>query len=171
MHRKIIKNSQLQNLVIFRHGKAERPYEASDDFSRNLVELGKKQSLAQASKLKELGFSPDVVIVSSAFRASQTWDMAAQVFADASPIITRELYLASPEFYLHKAISTGAKSVMIIAHDPGLHALCRTFLKGGARDQMSDLLRLDLPTAGVAWFQKDENAKSMMRLVASLRPD
>ena len=170
MHRKIIRDSQIQDLVLFRHGKAERPYDASDDFSRNLVELGKTQSLQQAIKLRELGFSPDVVLVSSAFRASQTWDMAAQVFPDANPIITRELYLASPEFYLRKAASTGAKSVMIIAHDPGLHALCRTFLKGGSRDHMSDLLRLDLPTAGVAWFQKDENAKSMMRLVANLRP-
>lgn len=170
MFRKIVKDSQIQNLVIFRHGKAERPYDANDDFSRNLVETGKKQSLEQAIKLKELGFAPDLVLVSSAFRATQTWDMVAQVFPDAIPIITRELYLASPEFYLRKAVQTGAAAVMIIAHDPGLHALCRTFLKGGAKDTKSDLLRLDLPTAGVAWFQKDEKAKSLMRLVANLRP-
>jgi|APTNR8051073442_1049403.scaffolds.fasta_scaffold03027_13 phosphohistidine phosphatase len=170
MIRRIIKESQIQDLVLFRHGKAERPYDAVDDFSRNLIETGKKQSLEQAIKLRMLGFSPDVVLVSSAFRASQTWDVASEVFADADTIITRELYLASPELYLSKAAQTGAKSVMIIAHDPGLHALCRTFLKGANKDEKSDLLRLDLPTAGVAWFQKDANTKSTMRLVANLRP-
>lgn len=170
MYKKLIEKSEIENLVLFRHGKAERPYEASSDFDRELIERGKYQAYEQAKRLYDLGFRPDVVLVSSALRASQTWDAAAPIFQDAQAFITRELYLASSEIYLQKAIATAKKNVMIIAHDPGLHDLCKAFLKGAPHDKDHDLLRLELTTAGIAWFKRDEKAKNKMALFAGLRP-
>lgn len=166
----IFKTTKLKNLVLFRHGKAERPYDAIDDFSRNLVERGKRDSINQAQRLCDLGFWPDIIISSSANRAKQTFEGAANVFKDVQSIITRDLYLASPEVYLNNAINANVENVIIIAHDPGLHDLCRHFMKYDEFDDEAKMLLFELPTAGIAWFKVDENVKSGMRLLHHLRP-
>jgi phosphohistidine phosphatase len=165
-----IENSQLENLVIFRHGKAQRPLEADDDFSRNLVQSGKNDALNQSLRLLELGFSPDVALVSSANRALQTFEIIKETFPHAREIITRELYLASPQIYWKFIIESGQKNVLLIAHDPGLHDLCRHFLRGGEETDDALYLAADLPTAGAAFFTRDLKAKNGLRLVKNLRP-
>lgn len=170
MFKKDILNSKLENLILFRHGKAQRPYDANDDFSRELIERGKKDSLAQAERLYNLGFWPDVALVSSALRASQTWDMASKVFEGVKSKITRDLYLASPEQYMKQVFKCGEANVMLIAHDPGLHDLSKVFLKGNELTPDAQYLRLEMPTSGIAWFRKDEAIKSHMRFITHLRP-
>lgn len=170
MFKKALENSKLENLVLFRHGKAQRPYDAPDDFSRELIERGKKDSLAQAQRLNNLGFWPDLVLVSSALRASQTWDETAKIYLGVKYIVTRDLYLASPELYMRLVIECGAKNVMLIAHDPGLHDLSKLFLKGNELTPDAQYLRIDMPTSGIAWFRNDAAIKSHMRFIAHLRP-
>lgn len=170
MFHKEIQNSKIENLVLFRHGKAQRPYDAPDDFLRELIERGKKDAFSQAERLKNLGFMPDLVLVSSALRASQTWDAAANFFPMAKVKITRDLYLASPEQYLKMILESGEKNVMLIAHDPGLHDLSKLFLKGNETSPDSQFLKLEMPTSGIAWFCKDDTIKSHMRFIAHLRP-
>ncbi len=170
MEENLFKNSVIENFVIFRHGKAQRPYDADDDYSRNLVERGIKEAKSQAQRLFEIGFVPDIVLVSSANRALQTWQAAKEVFPNAKEIITRDLYLASPNIYWHNALETKAQNVMLIAHDPGLHDLCRYFLKGNSETIDAHYLAADLPTAGIAWFKRDKDIKSGMKLISHLRP-
>lgn len=166
----IFENSKLENLVIFRHGKAQRPHDADDDFSRNLVERGINEAKAQAQRLFDLGFVPEIALVSSANRAMQTWEAASEIFQNTKAIITRDLYLAPPNIYMRAVLETGAKNVLLIAHDPGLHDLCRHFLKGNEETPDAHYLASDLPTSGVAWFRRDDKIKSKMRLMAHLRP-
>ncbi len=170
MFKKDLQKSGLENLVLFRHGKAQRPYDAPDDFSRELIERGKKDAFSQAQRLANLDFWPDLVLVSSALRATQTWDEAAKVFEGAKSKITRELYLASPEQYMKLILECGEKNVMLIAHDPGLHDLSRHFLKGNELTPDAQFLRVDMPTAGIAWFKNDDTIKSHMRFITHLRP-
>lgn len=170
MEENLFKNSLIENFVIFRHGKAQRPFDADDDFSRNLVERGIKEAKLQAQRLFEIGFIPDIVLVSSANRAFQTWQAAKEIFPNSEELITRDLYLASPNIYWQHVIDTKAKNVMLIAHDPGLHDLCRYFLKGNDETIDAHYLAADLPTAGIAWFQRDSKIKSGMKLISHLRP-
>ena len=172
----IFKNSAIENLVIFRHGKAQKIYDADDDFSRQLTERGQRDAENQAVRLKEAGFNADMALVSTAARAAQTWEKAHGVFPDCRAKLLDKFYLAAPKIYLNEAIACGEKNVMLIAHDPGLHELCRYFMFGGGAINSEDisneqaLLLFELPTAGVAWFTRDDNAKSGMVLKHYFKP-
>jgi phosphohistidine phosphatase len=162
----------LTDLVLFRHAKAVRPHEARDDFERGLTPLGQTQASAQALLLREAGFRPDLVIVSTAFRAAQTWEAAQSHFQDAPVRLTRALYLASPDVYLEAANLSGMGKVMLIAHDPGLHELARLFTNGkkGTSPEI-DQLRGELPTSGIAWFTSDAGAKNGFALKRYFLPE
>lgn len=161
----------LENLVLFRHGKAQRPYDAPDDFSRELTERGCDDALAQALRLKAMGFVPDIACVSTALRASQTWDQAASVFENCKTKLTRELYHASADKYLEVAKETLANNVIIVAHDPGLHELCRHFLRGSPEDNSNNLLHFGFPTAGIAWFKADAKNRNGFELLQFFDPN
>lgn len=165
-----ISKSKLENLVIFRHGKAENPFDANNDFERNLVESGTRDAKNQASRLFDLGFEPDTILVSSANRALQTFEAAKDIFPNAEVSISRELYLASIDTYMDEVLASNGRNVILIAHDPGLHELCRYFLKGEKETKETTLLKLELKTAGIAWFKRNLKRKSQMKLVASLIP-
>jgi phosphohistidine phosphatase len=162
----------LTDLVLFRHAKAVRPHEVRDDFDRGLTPLGITQANSQAQRLREAGFAPDLVIVSTAFRAAQTWDAASVHFPDVPVRLTRDLYLASPSVYMDAAHLSKKAKVMLIAHDPGLHELARGFTKGqkGISPEI-DQLRAELTTSGIAWFIADGRAKNGFSLKRYFNPD
>jgi phosphohistidine phosphatase len=161
----------LTELVLFRHAKAVRPHEARDDFERGLTPIGQAHAKAQAARLVEAGFRPDLAIVSTAFRAAQTWEAANEHFEGVPVRLTRALYLATPDIYLETARATGKGKVLLIAHDPGLHELARLFTKGqkGSGGEVDDL-RSELPTSGIAWFVADAAAKQGFVLKRYFRP-
>ncbi len=162
----------LTDLILFRHGKAVRPHEARDDFSRGLTPRGRVQTAAQAARLKAAGCDLEIALVSTALRAAETWDACQQSFPDAHVQLSRHLYLAAPAIYLSAAKASKASRVMIIAHDPGLHDLARTLMKGDpGQDQGQALLREHLPTSGVAWFCNDPGTPSGFRLKQFWAPE
>lgn len=161
----------LKDLVLFRHAKAVRPFEAADDESRNLAPRGRTDSARMAARLAAAGFVPDVALVSTAARTRQTWDIARAAFAPVDARWLDTLYLASPDTCLAAARSAAAGSVVLVGHDPGLHDLaCR--LAQGQTDSTGRLavLRQKLPTAGVAWFTADPGCASGFRFTAFLSP-
>lgn len=159
------KTLMLTDLILFRHGKAVRPHEARDDFSRGLTPRGRLQAAAQASRLKEAGCDLQLALVSTALRAAETWDACRPAFPDAQVHLSRPLYLAAPSIYLNAAKTAKASRVMIIAHDPGLHELARSLMKGDTgQDRGQTSLREHLPTSGVAWFCADPEASSGFKL-------
>jgi phosphohistidine phosphatase len=164
--------NMLTDLVLFRHAKAVRPHEVRDDFERGLTPSGVAQAKAQAARLAEAGFRPDLAIVSTAFRAAQTWEAADDLFHGVPVRLTRNLYLATPQIYLDSATASGKSKVMLIAHDPGLHELARLFTKGqkGVSPEV-DALRAELPTSGIAWFVADAGSKSGFSLKRYFLPD
>jgi phosphohistidine phosphatase len=155
----------LTDLILFRHGKAVRPHEARDDFSRGLTPRGRVQAAAQAVRLKEAGCDLQLALVSTALRAAETWDACQQAFPDAQIQMMRQLYLAAPSIYLNAAKSAKASRVLIIAHDPGLHDLARSLVKGDTgQDKGQAALREHLPTSGLAWFVADPSTSSGFKL-------
>jgi len=163
----------LCDLVLFRHGKAVRPDAAPDDFQRALTERGHQEAATQARRLADAGFVADIALVSSAVRATETWDEAARYFPVAEKRITRSLYLAAPETYRAAAETCGGTAVIVIAHDPGLHDLSCTLLmddRDGARSREGRALLDHMPTAGIAWFSR-ANGSANWKLKAHFRPD
>ncbi|WP_395778825.1 SixA phosphatase family protein [Aquidulcibacter sp.] len=155
----------LTDLILFRHGKAVRQHEARDDFSRGLTPRGRVQAAAQAVRLKEAGCDLQLALVSTALRAAETWDACQLAFPETQVQMMRMLYLAAPNIYLNTAKSAKASRVMIIAHDPGLHELACSLMKGDTGlDRGQADLREHLPTSGVAWFSADPSASSGFKL-------
>jgi phosphohistidine phosphatase len=162
----------LTDLILFRHGKAVRPNEARDDFNRGLTPRGKTQAATQAARLRDAGCVPEMALVSTALRAAETWDACRPIFGDPKVQLSRNLYLAAPAIYLKAAHACKASRVMVVAHDPGLHDLAKSLMKGDSSQEAGQMeLRVHLPTAGLAWFQADPDAATGFRLKQFWSPE
>jgi phosphohistidine phosphatase len=128
--------SFMKELVFMRHGLAMPAREpgARGDAGRRLLPEGKAQAEASSKRLKELGFSPLVIISSPYLRAMETADIAAALFPAARRVQEPALISPSPLQDILTAITTaadGAPSVLVVGHQPTLGALCGLMLGTG----------------------------------------
>ncbi len=141
----------MRRLLLFRHAKAERPLPGAEDRERALVERGRKDAAKIGAYMAAHALVPDRVLVSTATRTQQTWKSAEGAFkpAPAATMVDR-LYDATPHAILAaiKDVPAKAHTLMVIAHNPGLHELALMLIASGdveARER----LREKLPTSGL----------------------
>ena len=145
----------MQRLILLRHGKAESTPPSGGDFERGLTERGRRESALIGRALAEAGCVPDLVLVSTARRAMETWEAASAAFPKARMAPARELYHASPEA-LSEAIETASatsRALMIVGHNPGLHELSLAL----AANRRGRALGDGFPTAAAAVFEIDSD--------------
>jgi phosphohistidine phosphatase len=119
----------LQRLILLRHGKAENRAASGEDIDRELTERGRADSRAMGERLFREELIPDLVLCSTAARAEQTWEAAAPAFPPGVKVeYVRQLYNASADVLLEAARDAGAASVMVVAHNPGMHTLMAELL-------------------------------------------
>ncbi len=112
-------------LLLLRHAKSSWDDPDLPDHARPLNLRGHQAARAMAKEMRRLGLMPDVVMVSSARRTLQTlaalepWDTPPRI----EPMDT--LYLADAEDMLDilRASPAGARCVLLVGHNPGLHNL------------------------------------------------
>jgi phosphohistidine phosphatase len=146
---------------MLRHGHAARGT-GLQDFDRPLSVAGVEAAGRVAATLRGAGLLPDLVLCSSAKRAQQTWEALAAGLsaeeADGLALDLREdLYLASETQLLIalRALPDAGTSVLLIAHNPGLHRLARALAGPGSQAQALARLGKDFPPAGLAVFTYD----------------
>ena len=148
----------MRQLLLLRHAKSSWDDPSLADHARPLNARGRRAATAMAAAMRDLGLSPDVVMVSSARRTLQTLE-AISPFAD-SPLIEPmdDLYLAPwPRMLdlLRDAPET-ARSVMLIGHNPGLHdlalALAGPAAMAGASASAARRMAESFPTCALAEF-------------------
>ncbi|GAA3629566.1 histidine phosphatase family protein [Microbacterium awajiense] len=130
-------------LVLVRHAKSDWGDPGLDDHDRPLNDRGRRDAPVMAARLAETGFRPDAILSSSALRARTT----AGVFAEALGLavqIDPELYGAPAATLLGAAAASGAASVVVVAHDPGMSVLAGRLSDGGIGQ---------MPTCAVARFE------------------
>jgi phosphohistidine phosphatase len=116
-------------LILLRHGKADDLH-PDGDFSRALVDKGRKQAQRAAKLLKAAGELPDIVLTSPLVRARQT----AEEFCQTAgiPGATIQGWLAcgmSPETAIAElAAFHDFKSVAIVGHEPDFSELIQWIL-------------------------------------------
>lgn len=113
-------------LILVRHAKSDWTNGTLTDHDRPLNSRGFSDAPAMAQALEKLNLAPKIILSSTATRAKQTADF----FADALKIEINEdpqLYLASPTALLNAATKSGAKSLLIVAHNPGISTLAEKF--------------------------------------------
>ena len=128
-------------LVLVRHAKSDWGTAGLSDHERPLNDRGQRDAPLMAAALARTGFRPDRLLSSTALRARTT----AESFATALdvPLETMsELYGASVRELWDAAAATGGRSVLIVAHDPGLSELASEL---AGRD-------VDMTTCAVATF-------------------
>ena len=143
----------MERLILLRHGKAEASAASGDDFDRALTPRGVADSALVARTLAQAGLQPDLVLVSDAARARQTWEASSAAFPPANVIVLPSLYNAAPEAIL--ALVEGhedeAGTIMVVAHNPGLFQLSLALAqKVQATPADRAALNAGLPTAAAS---------------------
>ena len=124
------------------------------DLERGLTDRGRRDAALMGRVLADAGFAPDLVLVSSARRACETWEEVAPAFPKAKVELSRGLYLASRDHLAHAVDAAGAAAdcLMIVGHNPGLHELAVACAGAAALDD-SGILD-SFPTSAAAVFSR-----------------
>ncbi len=157
-----------RRLLLLRHARAE-PGEA-DDHGRDLDARGRRDADALGREMRRLGLVPQHVLLSTALRTRRTAELLG-AFDPAPSIRTMDtLYLAGPGALLSalQAVPDEIGTLLLVGHNPGLHALA-LHLAGPHAPQA---LRDGLPTCalacfsvGTGWSGLDPSATSGLRLI------
>jgi phosphohistidine phosphatase len=134
----------MRRLMLLRHARAAPAGFA--DFDRALTGEGRSAARAMGAFMAGNGLDPDLVLISSARRAAETWDIVAASLPDSRTVRhDRLLYEASGETLLTlvRGIAPDYRSALIIGHNPGLEQLARTLAGGG--DGLQRLMEKHLP--------------------------
>lgn len=162
--------STMRRLIVLRHAEAEPDGEGQGDHGRPLHDRGRRDAARVGTRLRELGWVPQVVVSSDATRTRQTWQhMAAALGSTPAVTLTRELYLMGID-EIRAALREQAgevDTVLVLGHNPGwedaVHALC------GVRARMMPCAAALLRTIADTWA--DAAARSDWTLDELVRPD
>jgi phosphohistidine phosphatase len=152
----------MDRLILLRHGKAEPDSDSGDDFDRRLAPRGSRETARIAAQLADMGFQPDVVLVSPAARTRGTWDAACEAFPGAQARFEDHLYHADSRAIRAAAEAAGETcgTVMVVGHNPGLQELAVALLReGSAPSGLIARAQGSFPPAAAAVFLFDANGR------------
>ena len=155
----------MRRLMLLRHAKTEHDAPSGHDQDRRLDERGRLDAAAIGTWIGRHPPFPDAVLVSTAVRAQQTWEIARDAMKDAvreqlpqpQVELLDELYGAekhrSRRHIANRIIRwaevTDPARLMLIGHNPGMHELA-LMLAGSGDAAAKKSLEDNLPTAGLA---------------------
>jgi phosphohistidine phosphatase len=150
----------MRRLMLLRHAKTEHDAPSGQDQDRRLDDRGRLDAAAVGSWIGRHLPVPEVVLVSTAVRAQQTWEIVRQAMQDATRAVTPppqvesldELYGAEPTQLLQlirMAEVTDPRQLMVVGHNPGMHELALA-LTGSGDAAAKKALEDNLPTTGLA---------------------
>jgi phosphohistidine phosphatase len=148
----------MRRLMLLRHAKTETNAPSGRDQDRRLDDRGRRDAAEIGGWIARHPPFPDLVLVSPAVRAHQTWEVAWQAMKDFVPEprveLVPELYGAGPSQLLQivrEASVADPRRLMLVGHNPGMHELALAL--GGSGDVAGRKALADnLPTSGLAIF-------------------
>lgn len=149
----------MKRLILMRHAKTEPWNEGIDDFSRALTAQGRADATRIAEEIVAMGWSPERILVSSARRARETCSEVAKIVTGEKVRPMEALYLTGVRGLTEAvAQNDGAKVLMVIGHNPGLHDFALSILREGGSKAHAAALRLNekFPTSCTALFEMDD---------------
>jgi phosphohistidine phosphatase len=140
----------MRRLMLLRHAKTERAQPGERDRDRKLTKRGRNDAPVIGAYMTRHGLVPDLALVSPATRAQETWMLLADCFAKTPKAVSEEcIYNADPQRLMGLLAETeGAKSLVLVGHNPGLHDLAVQLIASGdveARERIAE----GLPTSGL----------------------
>jgi phosphohistidine phosphatase len=151
----------MRRLMLLRHAKTEPDAPSGQDHDRRLDDRGRSDAGEIGHWLSRHPPFPNLVLVSSAVRAQQTWDLVWEEMKDRVPApeleTLDELYGAEPTRLLktvRMASASDPKRLMLVGHNPGMHEL-GLMLAGSGDKAARKALEDNLPTSGLAVLDFD----------------
>jgi phosphohistidine phosphatase len=148
----------MRRLMLLRHAKTESDAPSGRDKDRRLDNRGRSDAAEIGAWIGRHPPFPDLVLVSHAIRAHQTWEIAWEAMKDSGPEpqveLVPELYGADPSKLLQTVRAASAadpQRLMLVGHNPGMHELALALAgrgDAGGRKALAD----NLPTSGLAVF-------------------
>jgi phosphohistidine phosphatase len=164
-------------ILLLRHAEAVA-HSKGGDIERELSTQGRAESLKLGRFMARNGLWPDHVLVSPAARTRETIDLVQQGWASPAQLdVRKSLYLAESSQLIEELRETpnDARTVMLVAHNPGLAELAvHLVARGDAK--LRDRLSQGLPTCALAVLDVDcEDWRDLSlhsaRLVSLITPD
>ncbi len=135
----------MTTLILARHASSDWASPGLGDHDRTLNARGRRDAETMAARLAGSGVAVQRILCSSAVRARTTADAFAQALGlPAEP--RADLYGAGARVLVEAAAGSGATSVLIVAHDPGMTVLAGRLSSDGIGA---------MPTCAVAVFRWD----------------
>jgi phosphohistidine phosphatase len=151
----------MRRLLLLRHAKTETDAPSGQDHDRRLDERGRSDAGEIGHWIARNPPFPNLVLVSSAVRAQQTWEFVWEAMKDRVPApeveTLDELYGAEPTQLLktiRMASSSDPKRLMLVGHNPGMHETA-LMLAGSGDKAGIKALEDNLPTSGLAVLDFD----------------
>jgi phosphohistidine phosphatase len=148
----------MRRLLLLRHAKTEHDAPSGRDQDRRLDNRGRSDAAEIGGWIGRHPPFPDLVLVSHAIRAHQTWEIAWEAMKDLAPEpvveLMPELYGAEPSELLRiirTASAADPRRLLLVGHNPGLHELALALAGSGdaaGRAALAD----NLPTSGLVIF-------------------
>lgn len=141
----------MRRLILLRHAKTEAATPGQKDQARVLIERGRKDAARIGAYMATHALTPDRVLVSPARRTQETWKHLSAAFKPAPAATTIEkLYEATPHAILGviKDAPASAHTLLVVAHNPGLHEVALMLIASGDIDARERLTE-KLPTSGL----------------------
>jgi len=150
----------MRRLMLLRHAKTENDAPSGQDQDRRLDDRGRLDAAAIGGWIGRHPPLPDAVLVSTAVRTQQTWEIIREAMRDAArdpapepqAEFIAELHGADPGQLLQiiwMAEAADPRQLMVIGHNPGMHELA-LMLTGSGDAQAKKAIEDNLPTAGLA---------------------
>lgn len=142
----------MPELYLIRHAKSAWDNPSLADHDRPLNERGRKAAPVIGRWLRKNAPRFDHVLLSSAIRAVETWDLlSAELKRPPSAIPDKSLYLCGRDRLLEavREIDPDHSTAALIAHNPDMHELSVRLAGKGRKKQLS-LLEEKYPTCAVA---------------------
>ena len=139
-------------LILLRHAKTEKAEGGMSDRSRRLNARGKADAPVIGAYMARHSLIPELVLVSTAERARQTWERVAATLPSPPRVAYEEhLYNAGAEaiIALVKGTAATVRTLLVVGHNPGLHEAARRLIASGdveTRERLNE----GLPTSGLA---------------------
>ena len=140
-----------RTIVLLRHAKADWPQ--VPDHERPLAERGRQDAPAAGRRLTDDGIAPDLALCSTAARTRETWKLAAHEMSHRPRTVYEErIYDASLGDLLALLGETpdDIGSLLLIGHNPGMHALADALSGEADGDALARMNRTGFPTAAFA---------------------
>ncbi len=119
-----------QQIILIRHAKSDWADFELPDHDRKLNARGRKTAPAMGRWLSDLGYVPDLMLVSDAARTVETAQLIrAELPSDPKVQFMPSLYHASPDTLLNALQTAQGTRIALIGHNPGIAMLAEGLVK------------------------------------------